>query len=75
MAPVSGLELVEFIRTDPQLGMQNTPVIILTANPVKDNVLKARSFGVEAFLAKPVSRASPFGEDRLECPPLVSSRS
>jgi two-component system chemotaxis response regulator CheY len=56
MAPVDGLEFVEFIRNDAELRRFATPVIILTANPMKDNVLKARSYGVEAFLVKPVSR-------------------
>jgi two-component system chemotaxis response regulator CheY len=56
MAPIDGLEFVEFIRNDAELRRHNTPVIILTANPMKDNVLKARSYGVEAFLVKPVSR-------------------
>src|SRR5437762_11078139 len=56
MVPVDGLEFVEFIRNDAELRRLNTPVIILTANPMKDNVLKARAYGVEAFLVKPVSR-------------------
>jgi two-component system chemotaxis response regulator CheY len=56
MAPVDGLEFVEFIRNDAELRRLNIPVIILTANPMKDNVLKARAYGVEAFLVKPVSR-------------------
>ncbi|SRR5258708_91589 len=56
MTPVDGLEFVEFIRNDNELRRQNIPVIILTANPLKDNVMKARAYGVEAFLVKPVSR-------------------
>ncbi|MBI1775918.1 MAG: response regulator [Proteobacteria bacterium] len=58
MAPINGLEFVEFIRNDSELRKRNTPVIILTANPIKDNVLKARAYGVDAFLVKPVSRES-----------------
>jgi two-component system chemotaxis response regulator CheY len=60
MAPVNGLELVEFLRNDTEMRKRQIPVIMLTANPVKEDVLKARSYGVEAFLAKPVSRESLF---------------
>jgi two-component system chemotaxis response regulator CheY len=64
MSPVDGLELVEFVRSDLELKKRQIPVIMLTANPVKEDVLKARSYGVEAFLAKPVSKESLF--QRLE---------
>ncbi len=61
MKPMDGLELVKTMRSDPKLGPANTPVIILTSNPEKENVLKAKDVGVGAFLAKPVSRQTLFG--------------
>lgn len=61
MTPISGLELVEFIRIDAKLARHNFPVIILTGSGLRDHVVKAKEYGVEAFLLKPVSREGLFG--------------
>jgi two-component system chemotaxis response regulator CheY len=61
MAPVDGLEFVEFVRTDVDLRRHRYPVIILTGSGLKDHVVKAKEVGVNAFLLKPVSREGLFG--------------
>lgn len=61
MTPVSGLEFVEFIRSDLALSKHNFPVIILTGSGLRDHVVQAKEYGVDAFLLKPVSREGLFG--------------
>jgi two-component system chemotaxis response regulator CheY len=61
MTPVSGLEFVEFIRSDLTLSKHNFPVIILTGSGLRDHVVKAKEYKVDAFLLKPVSREGLFG--------------
>jgi two-component system, chemotaxis family, chemotaxis protein CheY len=61
MTPVDGLEFVQFVRTDATLRRHNFPVIILTGSGLKDHVVKAKEYGVDAFLLKPVSREGLFG--------------
>ncbi len=61
MSPVSGLEFVEFIRSDVTLAKYNFPVIILTGSGLRDHVVKAKEYKVDAFLLKPVSREGLFG--------------
>lgn len=61
MTPVSGLEFVEFIRSDIALAKHNFPVIILTGSGLRDHVVKAKEYRVDAFLLKPVSREGLFG--------------
>jgi two-component system chemotaxis response regulator CheY len=61
MAPVDGLEFVQFVRSDLTLRKHNFPVIILTGSGLKDHVVKAKEYGVDAFLLKPVSREGLFG--------------
>jgi two-component system chemotaxis response regulator CheY len=61
MTPVDGLEFVQFVRTDLSLRKHNFPVIILTGSGLKDHVVKAKEYGVDAFLLKPVSREGLFG--------------
>ena len=61
MAPIDGLEFVEFVRTDVDLRRHRYPVIILTGSGLKDHVVRAKEVGVDAFLLKPVSREGLFG--------------
>jgi two-component system chemotaxis response regulator CheY len=61
MQPVSGLEFAEFVRTDATLARHNFPVIILTGSSLRDHVVKAKEYRVDAFLLKPVSREGLFG--------------
>ncbi len=61
MSPLGGLEFVEFIRSDVTLAKHNFPVIILTGSGLRDHVVKAKEYKVDAFLLKPVSREGLFG--------------
>ncbi len=61
MSPLGGLEFVEFIRSDLALAKYNFPVIILTGSGLRDHVVKAKEYKVDAFLLKPVSREGLFG--------------
>jgi two-component system chemotaxis response regulator CheY len=56
MTPVDGIAFVETIRSDADLRVHDFPVIILTGSAVKDDVVKAQRYGVDAFLLKPVTR-------------------
>ena len=52
MPEISGLEILEIIRRDPEL--HSLPVIILTAATESEVKLQALSIGASDFLAKPV---------------------
>jgi CheY-like chemotaxis protein len=58
MPGMSGLELVEKIRTAPNSPNPFLPIIILTGHTSIAHLYKARDAGVNEFLAKPVSAAS-----------------
>jgi two-component system, cell cycle response regulator DivK len=49
---VSGLDLIEQIKADPELSM--IPVMAVTAYAGKGDEERIRSAGVEAYVAKPV---------------------
>jgi CheY-like chemotaxis protein len=55
MEGMSGLELVQMIRTDPQAPNPFVPVIMLTGHTSLEHVRQARDAGVNEFIAKPVS--------------------
>jgi len=55
MEGMSGIELVQNIRTDPQTPNPFVPVIMLTGHTHIDHVRHARDAGVNEFIAKPVS--------------------
>jgi two-component system chemotaxis response regulator CheY len=55
MEGMSGLELVQMIRTNPQSPNPFVPVIMLTGHTSLDYVRQARDGGVNEFIAKPVS--------------------
>lgn len=52
MPGVSGLEILETLRSDPQ--MDNLPVLILTASSNRDTRAEALNLGATDFLSKPV---------------------
>jgi len=49
--PGGGLRLAELVGMNPRL--QNIPVILMSANPTPDIVLRARNAGCSSYLAKP----------------------
>ncbi|HYS46900.1 MAG TPA: response regulator [Rhizomicrobium sp.] len=55
MEGMSGLDLVQMIRTNPQAPNPFAPVIMLTGHTSLDHVRQARDAGVNEFIAKPVS--------------------
>jgi CheY-like chemotaxis protein len=55
MEGMSGIELVDIIRTNPQSPNPFVPVIMLTGHTSLDHVRQARDAGVNEFIAKPVS--------------------
>ena len=55
MEGMSGLDLVQMIRTDPQTPNPFVPVIMLTGHTHIDRVRQARDAGINEFIAKPVS--------------------
>ena len=55
MEGMSGLELIQMIRTNPQAPNPFVPVIMLTGHTSLDHVRQARDAGVNEFIAKPVS--------------------
>ena len=58
MEKVSGFELVTKIREDRRNPNHMVPIIMITANTFRENVLAARDAGVTEFLAKPISAMS-----------------
>ena len=55
MDGMSGLDLVQMIRTNPQTPNPFVPVIMLTGHTSLVHVRQARDAGVNEFIAKPVS--------------------
>lgn len=55
MEDMSGLDLIQMIRTNPQAPNPFVPVIMLTGHTSLDHVRQARDAGVNEFIAKPVS--------------------
>lgn len=51
MAPMSGLELLQEVRSDPRL--QAIPFIMITAESKSDNVIAAKKAGVNSYIVKP----------------------
>jgi CheY-like chemotaxis protein len=49
----SGLEVLEWIRTNP--GLKRLPVVMLTSSKQPIDINRAYDLGVNAYLAKPVS--------------------
>jgi two-component system chemotaxis response regulator CheY len=55
MEPVSGIELLRWIRSHPSDGIRFMPFIMLTAYSDHARVMAARDAGANEVLAKPVS--------------------
>lgn len=53
LKPRSGLELLDWLRTDATSPDRMMPVIMLTANSEVEYVMESRDKGVTEFLAKP----------------------
>ncbi len=55
IAPLNGLELLDWVRGAPGSPNRLLPVIMVTANSDLDFVVRARDHGVSEFLGKPFS--------------------
>ena len=55
MQPMTGLELLREVRAGRTALNPQTPIIMMTGQLDVSSVLKARSLGVSAYLAKPVT--------------------
>jgi two-component system chemotaxis response regulator CheY len=53
MQPMSGLQLLQTIRGEPDL--KTIPFVMVTGEASKDRIVAAAGAGVTAYLAKPVS--------------------
>lgn len=58
MEGMSGMKLLQTIRSGKRGINPMVPVIVVSANTIARNVLQARDAGMTEFLAKPVSAAS-----------------
>lgn len=54
MPEMDGYELLELIMAQPEL--KNIPVIFLTSNKKKDNVIRAVESGADAYVVKPIDK-------------------
>ncbi|MBF0236822.1 MAG: response regulator [SAR324 cluster bacterium] len=56
MPQMSGLDLLKAIRADPK--MQDIPVLMVTAEAVKENIVAAAKHKVNGYIVKPFSPAT-----------------
>jgi two-component system chemotaxis response regulator CheY len=56
MQPVTGLDLLNYIRSDPNLA--DTRFIMMTAEATADHVLAAKNAGADGYIAKPFTAQS-----------------
>jgi two-component system chemotaxis response regulator CheY len=52
------LPFVQSVRTHTKPSLRRLPIILVTNNTTKDDVLAARDAGINTFVAKPVSAAA-----------------
>jgi two-component system chemotaxis response regulator CheY len=56
MEPMSGLQLLKEVRAD--VGLKETPFIMITAESKSENVLAAKEAGVSNYIVKPFNAAT-----------------
>ncbi len=55
MEPMTGLDLLKNVRADNDNGIKTTPFIMVTAESKTENVVAAKSAGVNNYIVKPFS--------------------
>lgn len=60
MMPVDGIQLIDYIRSDPNSPNTFLPIIMLTGKAERKDVTRARDTGVTEFLVKPFSAKTLF---------------
>ena len=53
MMPMTGLQLLEFVRNDNTYNHKRVPFIMVTAESKPENVMVARKAGVDNYIVKP----------------------
>ena len=53
MEPMTGLQLLQFVRKDSTYGHINVPFIMITAEARPENVIEAKKAGVDNYVTKP----------------------
>ena len=53
MMPMTGLELLQFIRTDQTYNHKTVPFIMVTAESKPENMMAAKKAGVDNYIIKP----------------------
>lgn len=53
MMPMTGLELLQYVRKDSSYQHSNVPFIMITAESKTDNVIEAKKAGVDNYIIKP----------------------
>ena len=55
MMPMTGLQLVQYVRRDATYGHKNTAFIMVTAESRVENIMEAKKSGVDNYIIKPFS--------------------
>lgn len=55
MPKMDGIEFVRQLRSDENVTVSRTPILILTGHSVEKNIEEVVELGIHGFLAKPVS--------------------
>lgn len=53
MMPMTGLQLLQFVRTDQTFGHKRVPFIMITAESRPENVMEAKKAGADNYIVKP----------------------
>lgn len=53
MMPMTGLQLLQYVRTDATYRHQRVPFIMITAEARPENVVEAKKAGVDGYIIKP----------------------
>jgi two-component system chemotaxis response regulator CheY len=56
MPNMSGIELLKSIRSDP--GLKSLPVLMVTAEAKKENIIEAATAGASGYIVKPFTAAT-----------------
>ncbi len=69
MTPMTGYELLQQVRADPDLG--KTPFIMITAESKTDNVIAAKKAGANNYIVKPFNAVTLENKIRAVFPDAV----
>lgn len=58
MMPMTGLQLLQFIRTDQTYNHKKVPFIMVTAESKVENIMEAKKAGVDNYIVKPFNAST-----------------